>query len=1849
MADLTNPHVQLRVGVDTSDATAGFQNVTSAANQMAQGVTAAGKQATQKFQEMKDEIKKPIPDIPVPPTFDPENPKSLANRIARQTGAVKSELQRLIAAAESAGQQSKRVEALIDFRGLNKNDPEIQAYLSRLKQAEAGMGNLGMTAKATTAALRQVPAQFTDIVVSLAGGQNPMTVLLQQGGQLKDVFGGVGAAAKALGGYVLGLVNPISVTVAAAAGLGAAFYAGSREAAEFNKTLTLSGNQAGVTAGQLMLMAQSIDSIAGTQGNAAEVLNQMASSGKIAASVMQQVATAAIQMERAGGPAAADLVKEASKLGDKPLESALELNKTYGFLTVSTYEQIKALEEQGRTTEAATLAQKAFADSLNQKTPEMERNLGSIERGWRGIKDVITEAWDAIKNIGREVSPEGQRAALGGAIKNLEEQIRLRGNTSGGTYFDAQTEAMKGQLATLKERQSVLQSDERLLKSAAAAQADQTRQLEARAKWDKEGVGFLDKKKKMELEIAQAIKLGNDAKMEQADIDKRVAAIREKYKEKAKKDDFAPGQDAAKEWAKYMEAFGSAALDAQSKTDGLTKSQEKLIEYLGSSAYLNMDEPARQLALQAAYAAIANEQLNESFKKQDELYKQAAKSAESYAKQLDDIQMKGADLLQQANERNRAVDEQIAATQFEATLIGKSNTERAIALKQYQIQRDLLKEIARINASNAEKDDKTQAIATITAAAEKAKANAAAEVINEEFQRVSLQIENSLTDALMRGFESGKDFAKNFRDTLVNMFKTLVLRPIISAVMNPIAGGIAGSLGFSGAANAATGAASGMGGLGSAIGALGTGLGSGFGMIAGGGVGGWLSASTSLIGTGTAAGAMAGIGALAGPIGAIMAVASLIKSLDDSGTAHTGGSAMADMVDGIKEVESASIGFHLAAQDVSAGVVKSSKALAGSALDILKGLDSLTGGMNKFSVATGFADDTSKDGSWGNLAITKNGQSIVDWRDTQTSRWAPKEFADGEAGAKEYGAAVAAGIKQAIDTLELPDWAGNIVKRLGDAPSLEELSAAMQQIQAMPEQMLQAIGTSSQQLGDMIYEGMQASDPVGAGKAVADQITYGIESSIYNGFGNQITSIISTQLITPVLSAMQTGVTLTEAMSKASIQTMTAQIAAAGKAFAAIVNDPGFKTALAEINTLIAETIGGSLGSYTAPVAPAVYQPIKDAEEAAKAAAKAAEDLSKASEDLAKSFASAQASILATNAQLQADLLRAQGDNLGARAIERAQYLAQFEKLGQAEQDRLGSLFDQNNVIRDQIKAIEDQKKASEAAQEAAEKARDSFLALVDAAYSSADRMLEASEARMFKLEVLAQKLVQAGGGADASAYVEALGNMDAAQIKKFVQEFLFSGAPTEAKAVILDIGNSLLDMIDLSAEAAEKSAKAIEEAAKRLQDAGKGIAEYITKTRASMGGTRSEAETLNALRINYLTDLSKGRTNDLDALGRITNSADAYTQAVVTQSSSAFQAQAVVSQVLAELSSLPAVQSYEAQSLALLGKIDTSTATSATLTAEAIAASLGATFDGFDVNVDGGITFAEMQTALNGKATDAEIKALFTLLDTDNDGIISRLEATKNNTALIKQNFWDTDQFGLSAALQWHVDMLSHTVQSTNYLDGILAKLNAGINVFGLTASTSAVAAKTNTVTQQQLAEAVALATSQNPTPVGGNAPATDTLSSSIVSAASSTSTAPSANATFPSNFATDYLAQGKDFNDYAADYAKWLSGQPFALGGMFTNGIVQRPTAFDMGLMGEAGPEAIMPLSRNADGSLGITARMPDFSGADNTELVEEIRSLRQDNRAQASALAALQQRIVKLHERWDRDGIPETRVTA
>lgn len=63
-----------------------------------------------------------------------------------------------------------------------------------LSRQEAAARRAGISVGQYSAAMRTLPAQFTDIATQLAGGQSPFLILLQQGGQIKDQFGSVGGA-----------------------------------------------------------------------------------------------------------------------------------------------------------------------------------------------------------------------------------------------------------------------------------------------------------------------------------------------------------------------------------------------------------------------------------------------------------------------------------------------------------------------------------------------------------------------------------------------------------------------------------------------------------------------------------------------------------------------------------------------------------------------------------------------------------------------------------------------------------------------------------------------------------------------------------------------------------------------------------------------------------------------------------------------------------------------------------------------------------------------------------------------------------------------------------------------------------------------------------------------------------------------------------------------------------------------------------------------------------------------------------------------------------------------------------------------------------------------------------------------------------------------------------------------------------------------------------------------------------------------------------------------------------------------------------------------------------------------
>lgn len=319
-----------------------------------------------------------------------------------------------------------------------------------LEKTQSQLSKTGMSAKQTAWAMSMIPAQMTDIVVGLSTGQSPFTVLMQQGGQLKDMFGGIGPAIKGVGGYVTGLINPFTLAAAAVGVLGLAYYKGSQEQDEFYKSLTMTGNQAGKTSGQLADMAARVSVAANsTTGAAASTLNQLVSSGKVAGESLERVTTAIVKTSVVTGLATEKLVGDFNDIAADPVAAITKLNDQYHFLTLATYNQIKALQDVGNQQEAARVATDAYASTMQQRANDIHENLGLLESAWDSLGKTAKGAWDAMLNVGREQTLADKLATLNENIAEAQ-----KGQAEGG-FWNGVNARFSNLPEMLKQREAI--------------------------------------------------------------------------------------------------------------------------------------------------------------------------------------------------------------------------------------------------------------------------------------------------------------------------------------------------------------------------------------------------------------------------------------------------------------------------------------------------------------------------------------------------------------------------------------------------------------------------------------------------------------------------------------------------------------------------------------------------------------------------------------------------------------------------------------------------------------------------------------------------------------------------------------------------------------------------------------------------------------------------------------------------------------------------------------------------------------------------------------------------------------------------------------------------------------------------------------------------------------------------------------------------------------------------------------------------------------------------------------------------------------------------------------------------
>jgi len=365
-----------------------------------------------------------------------------------------------------------------------------------LSRQELAAQRAGISIGQYNAALRTLPAQFTDIATQLAGGQSPFLILLQQGGQIKDQFGSVKGAVSGVGSYLrtlAGALTPATLGIGAlAVGAGAlatAWYQGAQEATEFNKQLILTGRYSAESAGQLADMALKIGGASGKVSAAARALAQVAGAGTFKPEQLESVTRAAMAMERATGQSVDATVKNFQKLYASPTKASEELNSTMHYLTASQYEYISSLERRGDKEGAAEAAAKAYSQAEQQRAQATLENMGLIDRILRGAADAWGKYWDAAMGIGRTTSDSDRLEQVRQQIKTLSDTSRP-GVFGLGSIGDGGANAR--QIAELKQQQSALEFVIKSQQGYAAAQARATSANEAAIAGQQELNKYLD-------------------------------------------------------------------------------------------------------------------------------------------------------------------------------------------------------------------------------------------------------------------------------------------------------------------------------------------------------------------------------------------------------------------------------------------------------------------------------------------------------------------------------------------------------------------------------------------------------------------------------------------------------------------------------------------------------------------------------------------------------------------------------------------------------------------------------------------------------------------------------------------------------------------------------------------------------------------------------------------------------------------------------------------------------------------------------------------------------------------------------------------------------------------------------------------------------------------------------------------------------------------------------------------------------------------------------------------------------------------------------------------------------------
>ncbi|CTW04471.1 Minor tail protein precursor H [Escherichia coli] len=455
-----------------------------------------------------------------------------STRFSEEAARVKKELGE---ASDLADLMAVRVS-----QSFKKQAAAVEQGLSR--QALAAQ-KAGISVGQYKAAMRTLPMQFTDVTTQLAGGQNPWLILLQQGGQIKDSFGGMIPMFRGLAGAVSLPAVGIGALAAATGVLAYAWYRGDATLSEFNKTLVLSGNQSGLTADRMLTLSRAGQAAGLTFNQARESLAAMVNAGVRGGEQFDAINQSVARFASASDVEVDKVAEAFGKLTTDPTSGLIAMAKLFHNVTAEQIAYVAQLQRSGDEAGALQAANDIATKGFDEQTRRLKENMGTLETWADKTGKAFKSMWDAILDIGR---PESSADMLASAQKAFDEadkkwqwyqsRSQRRGKTSSfranlqGAWDDREN-------ARLGLAAATLQSD--MEKAGELAARDRAERESSQLKYTGEAqkayerlLTPLEKYTARQEELNRALK---DGKILQADYNTLMASAKKDYESTQKK------------------------------------------------------------------------------------------------------------------------------------------------------------------------------------------------------------------------------------------------------------------------------------------------------------------------------------------------------------------------------------------------------------------------------------------------------------------------------------------------------------------------------------------------------------------------------------------------------------------------------------------------------------------------------------------------------------------------------------------------------------------------------------------------------------------------------------------------------------------------------------------------------------------------------------------------------------------------------------------------------------------------------------------------------------------------------------------------------------------------------------------------------------------------------------------------------------------------------------------------------------------------------------------------------------------------------------------------------------------